>query len=230
LLDSRRLACDRFGVARGVGIRAGAGVVLAGCLAAWACGSLESPTVPEPTPDPRPPTASATPNPGGTPAPVLGGPSKPTPTPDPGATPDPSATPAAPQDNGGCGDPLPGELAEINVKVHQRGENHWLLDSTPLVGPDAVYCAKIGFTDGRSMCPVRVEGHPEREACELLVTGRARDTGRSGPTWYVDGALCTGRPVCENHPDNQYLLVAYKNGLYKACGKNDVCGDEIVAR
>jgi hypothetical protein len=156
---------------------------------------------------------------------------KPSPTPEPGATPDPdpSATPA-PQDSGGCGDPLPGPLAQVNVKVHQRGGNHWLLDSTPLVGPDVAYCAKIGFTDGRSMCPVRVEGNPEREACELYVTGRARDTGRSGPTWYADGALCTGRPGCDNHPDNQYQVIAYQNGLYKACGKNDVCGDVTVAR
>ena len=212
-------------------LRAGATALLACCLAAWACGSLDTPTIPEPTPQPGTPPASTAPNPGPTPTPVLGAPApKPTPTPEPGATPDPSATPAAPTDSGGCGDPLPGALAQVNVKVHQRGDNHWLLDSTPLVGPDAAYCAKIGFTDGRSMCPVRVEGHPEREACELYVTGRARDTGRSGPTWYADGALCTGRPGCENHPDNQYLVIAYQNGLYKACGKNDVCGDVIVAR
>jgi hypothetical protein len=118
----------------------------------------------------------------------------------------------------------------VIVKIHQRGDSRWVLDSTPLVGPDAAYCAKIGFTDGRSMCPVRVEGHPEREACELFVTGRARDTGRSGPTWYVDGSLCTGKPGCENHADNQYQVYAYKGGLYKACGKNDVCGDVTVDR
>lgn len=212
-------------------MRALAAASLACCLTAWACGSLESPTVPEPTPQPGSPTASTpAPNPNPTPTPVLAGPApKPSPTPEPGATPDPSATPAAPQASG-CGDPLPGALAQINVKVHQRGDSRWLLDSTPIVGPDAAYCAKIGFTDGRSMCPVRVEGHPEREACELYVTGRARDTGRSGPTWYVDGSLCTGPPACDNHPDNQYQVFAYKNGLYKACGKNDVCGELTVAR
>jgi hypothetical protein len=98
------------------------------------------------------------------------------------------------------------------------------------VGPDAAYCAKIGFSDGRSLCPVRTEGHPEREACELYVTGRASDTGRPGPTWSVDGSLCTGTSVCVNHDDNQYQVFAYKNGLYKACGKNDVCGEVSVAR
>jgi hypothetical protein len=125
---------------------------------------------------------------------------------------------------------VPGPLAQVNVKIHQRGENHWILDSTPLVGPDPAYCAKIGFTDGRGMCPVRPEGHPERVQCETYVTGRASDTGRPGPTWSVDGARCTGRPTCENHPDNQYLLVAYKSGLYRACGKNGVCGEVQVDR
>ncbi len=214
-------------------LRAGAALLAACCLAAAACGSLDTPTVPDPTPQPGNPTSAATPNPNPTPTPVLSGPApkpSPTPTPEPGATPDPQATPQAPADSGGCSDPLPGPLAQFNVKVHQRGDNHWLLDSTPLVGPDAAYCAKIGFTDGRSFCPVRVEGHPEREACELYVVGRARDTGRSGPTWFVDGSLCSGRSSCENHPDNQYQVIAYKNGLYKACGKNDVCGDVTVDR
>lgn len=212
--------------------RAGLAAILAGCLTAWACGSLSTPTVPEPAPQPSGQTASTNPNPGPTPTPVLSGPvpaPSPSPSPDPAATPDPQATPA-PQDQGGCGAPLPPPLAQLNVKVHQRGDNRWLLDSTPLVGPDAAYCAKIGFTDGRSVCPVRVEGNPEREACELYVTGRARDTGRPGPTWFVDGKLCTGPPVCQNHEDNQYQVFAYQNGLYKACGKNDVCGDVTVDR
>ena len=205
--------------------------MVACCLTAWACGSLDSPTVPEPAP-PGPPTASTpAPGPNSTPTPVLGGPApKPSPTPEPGASPDPGATPAPPGDAGGCRDPLPAGLARININVHQRSDGRWLLDSTPLVGPDAAYCAKIGFTDGRSMCPVRVEGDPEREPCELFVTGRARDTGRPGPTWSVDGALCTGPPGCDNHDDNQFQVFAYANGLYKACGKNDVCGDLIVAR
>ena len=104
-----------------------------------------------------------------------------------------------------------------------------MLDSTPLVGPDADYCAKIGFTDGRSICPVRPEGHPEREACELYVTGRAADTGRPGPTWYRGGGFCTGPAAgCENHPDNQYQVLAYLGGTYKACARNGVCGEVVV--
>ena len=199
-------------------------------VAAWACGSLKTPTEP-PDPTPGPPSSNnPTPAPGPTPTPILSGPTKPAPTPDPSATPDPSGSPAPPQGAGDCRDPIPGPLAQINVKIHQRGDSRWTLDSTPLVGPDAAYCAKIGFTDGRSMCPVRVEGNPEREACELFVTGRASDTGRAGPTWYLDGALCTGNSGCENHPDNQYQVFAYKGGLYKACGNSGVCGDVQVDR
>lgn len=190
--------------------------------------------MPDPTPQPGPPTASSPPpNPNPTPTPILGGPApKPSPTPDPGASPEPTPTPGAPGDSGGCGEPLPPALSRISVSVHQRGDNRWLLDSTPLVGPDASYCAKIGFTDGRSICPVRVEGNPEREACELLVTGRASDTGRPGPTWSRDGNLCTSASAtgCENSPDNQYQVFAYENGLYKACAKSGVCGELRVDR
>jgi hypothetical protein len=153
----------------------------------------------------------------------------PTPTPDPSPDPGPSATPAPPPDGSGCGSPVPPELSQINVKVHLRGGETWVLDSTPLVGPDAEYCAKIGFTDGRSICAVRPEGNPEREACELYVTGRAADTGRPGPTWYLGVSFCSGRAAgCENHPDNQYQVLAYRGGTYRACGKNGVCGEVAV--
>ncbi len=112
------------------------------------------------------------------------------------------------------------------MKVHQRGAEAWTLDSTPLVGPDAAYCASIGFTDGRTVCPVRQEGNPERQACELYVTGRATDTGRPGPTWSSANGLCTGRASgCENTADNQYQLRIFQGGVFKACGKNGVCGE-----
>ena len=93
-----------------------------------------------------------------------------------------------------------------------------------------MFCAKIGFPD-RSTCPVRPEGDPQRSACELYVTGRATDTGRPGPTWFFNGSLCTGRASgCENHPDNQYQLMVWVGGLYKACGRNGVCGEVQVDR
>jgi hypothetical protein len=124
---------------------------------------------------------------------------------------------------------LPPEITTLNVKIHLKGGSSWTLDSTPLVGPNPTYCAAIGFTDGRSMCPVRPEGNPERTSCELYAIGRAADTGRAGPTWYLNGNFCTGRASgCENHPDNQYLLVAYVAGTYKACARNGACGDVTV--
>jgi hypothetical protein len=199
------------------------------CLLAWACGSLsnDTPTQPEPTSPTAAPVPVPDPHP--TPTPIFGapGPSA-TPTPDPSASPTPD--PSAPGEGASeCGSPTPPALSKMNVKVHLRVGEAWVLDSTPLVGPDAAYCAKIGFTDGRSVCPVRPEGNPQREACELYITGRAADTGRPGPTWSLDDRFCTGRASgCENHPDNQYLLVAYRGGQYKACGRNGVCGQVDV--
>lgn len=173
------------------------------------------------------PTAQPAP----TPTPVLGAPA-PAPTPTPEATPTPSPTPGNPGEGAaGCGDPLPPPLSSINVKIHAKGEDAWIIDSTPLVGPDANYCARIGYTDGRALCPVRPEGNAEREACELYVTGRAKDTGRPGPTWYLDGSLCTGPAMgCKNHPDNQYQALVYRAGLMRACGTSGVCGEVSVDR
>jgi hypothetical protein len=111
----------------------------------------------------------------------------------------------------------------MNTKIHLRGPAKWTLDTTPLVGPDVEYCAKIGFTDGRSFCPVRPEGAADRSACETYAIGNAEDTGRPGPTWYRNGEFCNGYH-CQNHDENQYLLWVYGNGHYEACTKDDVCG------
>lgn len=112
------------------------------------------------------------------------------------------------------------------VKVHIKGPSKWTLDSTPLIGPDQGYCTKIGFTDGRSFCPVRLEDAPDRLACEAYAIGVAKDTGRPGPTWYRDDKLCTNKEDdCANHPDNQYLLWAYGSGFYEVCTKDLVCGE-----
>jgi hypothetical protein len=119
----------------------------------------------------------------------------------------------------------------MDAKVHIRGANAVTLDATPLVGPDAQYCKTIGFTDGRLFCAVRPEGNPQRSACELYAVGRAKDTRRAGPTWSLDGQFCVGSASgCENHPDNQYLLLAYRSGSYRACAENDVCGEVTVER
>jgi hypothetical protein len=205
---------------------AGRGSLVALVALALACGSLKTPT------EPAPENNSASKGESGV---ILGGPA---PSPSPSASPSPSPEPGAtpPPDGGGsgegagaCGQPLPPAVTMINAKVHLRGTDNWVLDSTPLVGPDAEYCRKIGFTDNRTNCPVRPEGNPQRAACELYAIGRAKDTHRPGPTWYLDGGLCRGKSTgCDNHPDNQYLLVAYRGGLYRACAANGVCGEVNV--
>jgi len=84
----------------------------------------------------------------------------------------------------------------MGTKIHLKSPSRYTLDTTPLVGPDAAYCKKIGFTDGRSYCPVRTEGSADRAACETYAIGKAKDTGRPGPTWYRNGKLCTdSRPT-----------------------------------
>jgi len=177
--------------------------------------TVSIPAIPGATPTPAP-----TPKPTATPAPVA----TPTPTPAPAPTPTPQTGVK------GCGNPIPPPVTRVTVNIHIRGPNQWTLDSTPLVGPDVEYCREIGFTDGRSRCPVRTEGNPEREACELYVVGYAEDTGRPGPTWTLNGQYCQVGDDCDDHPDNQYLLWARHGGYYEACTKDGVCGGIQVDR
>jgi len=125
----------------------------------------------------------------------------------------------------GCGRPYPPPVHHFNVELHIPYGDYALLDSTPIVGPDADFCRAIGFSDGRSFCSVRKEGSPERSACEAWRVGKAEDTGRPGPTWTRSGKFCTGRSSgCDNEPANQYQLRAYENATYTACARNGACG------
>ena len=129
----------------------------------------------------------------------------------------------------GCGKPYPPPISAFASKIHVYGPGYLTLDSTPLVGPDAAYCLRIGYTDGRAWCSVRAEHSQEREACEAWRVGNAEDTGRPGPTWMFRGQYCTGQASgCENHPDNQFLLLAYQGGTYQACARSGVCGELAV--
>ncbi len=159
------------------------------------------------------------------------------PAPQPSATPTPELPsedplPATPGGGGGdtsgtCGQPAPPAVSRINVKVYNQSGDRAILDSTPLVGPNRDYCKAIGYTDGRSFCPVRPDGHPERLACEAARVGRASDTGRIGPTWTADGRPCTGANSgvsCVNHGSNQFFVFAYGAGTFRACTASGVCG------
>jgi hypothetical protein len=130
----------------------------------------------------------------------------------------------------GCSPPLPPPVERLRVVIHNDQGWKKVLDSTPLVyGRE--YCVAIGFTDGRLFCPPRPEGHPETEACNEVAVGRARDTGRVGPTWTFNGAACqagASEGVCVNHSDNQFLVFVFGSGTAQACTASGVCGEIVI--
>jgi hypothetical protein len=131
----------------------------------------------------------------------------------------------------GCGQPYPPPIAKFRARVYVRNDDFWTLDSTPIVGPNAAYCRRVGYTDGRAECPVRPDGHPERPACEAWRVGTAQDTGRPGPTWTRDGQFCAGRESgCAHHPDNPYQILDFVGGTYRVCASNGVCAEVLVQR
>jgi hypothetical protein len=174
--------------------------LVAAALFFTACGS-NSTTTPNPNP-------SATPLPG--PAPV------PTPTPDPLAG-----------LKAQCGEPMPTPLFGMKVSVQLDNGFRKLVDSRPVVenvgkGTADSYCAKVGFDARAIYCDTRPEGHPQREACDILVVGKATDTGRYGPSWSKDGKPCVNAgsesaPGCTNHAENQFLVISRGPGNLLAC-------------
>ena len=121
----------------------------------------------------------------------------------------------------GCYKPYPPQPSRMKCKVHLKGPEFYTLDSTPLVGPNPEYCASVGFV-GQSICPMRQEDAPDRTACENWRVGKAKDTGRVGPTWTrADGSYCTGPASgCANSPENQYQLYTYGPGAWVVTAEN----------
>ncbi len=126
----------------------------------------------------------------------------------------------APPIGSGCGRPYPPPISRFNCKINLKNKQYYTLDSTPLVGPDVAYCTAVGYGD-RAICPLRVPGTPDRVACENWRVGKAKDTGKPGPTWTkADGTYCTGPDSgCQHHPDNPYELLTYKGGSYIVSGE-----------
>ncbi len=126
----------------------------------------------------------------------------------------------APPIGSGCGRPYPPPVSRFNCKINLKNKQFYTLDSTPLVGPDTAYCASVGMPE-RAICPLRVPGAPDRVACENWRVGKAKDTGKPGPTWTkADGTYCTGPDSgCAHHPDNPYELLTYKGGSYTVVGE-----------
>jgi len=172
-----------------------------------------------------------------------GGSSTPTAVPTPVATPTPTPTPDpnVPPAGSACGQPYPPQITRLQVKIHDKDRDFWQLDSTPLVGPDYFYCLNIGFTDGRTICPIRPEGDPQREPCELWRIGKAKDTGRNEVTWifigkdgkesYCSTTMAPDAP-CWRYNDGEHhtQVMAVKGGLYRACVENGACGEVDVDR
>jgi hypothetical protein len=136
--------------------------------------------------------------------------------------PSPTATPTPGEGEGGlppgmvC-DPTPPPLLRMQLNVFDSSGNRTILDSKPLVVNVDNYCDRVGFGNWK-FCDTRMEGDPQRVACDYLVTGKAEDTGRWGPTWYYVSDLCANFPgSCANHPDNQFMAVAKDKGIYEAC-------------
>lgn len=122
--------------------------------------------------------------------------------------------------------PTPGPLAIFDVKTHNIGPNWRTIDSTPLVGPDALFCRTIGYTDGRRYCPPRAEGTDPSTvlACLNLVVG-PRPTW---PMWYWNNVFVPDNAEGDVvHDDNPYHLLVKPtlHGTAKVCGNNGTCGE-----
>jgi hypothetical protein len=130
-------------------------------------------------------------------------------------TPTPVPTPSLPA--GMTCSPTPPPLYGINVKVQVGTKGRKTLDSRPQVINVNGYCESVGF--GGFFCYTRREDDPQSQACDYMAMGQASDTGRWGPTWTADGKPCnpTDVPGCENHPANQFLVIAKGEGLFSAC-------------
>lgn len=155
--------------------------------------------------------------------PACGGSGSPTvpPTSAPTTQPTPVLTPTPPTLN--CS-PTPPPLRYVAVKVHDDQGYRKILDSKPVVQNVDDYCARVG-APGKFFCDTRVEGDPQREACDYLAMGRAKDTGRYGPTWTYEGKPCVAgadEPGCANHQTNQFLVVAKGAGEFMACAADGV--------
>ena len=151
-------------------------------------------------------------------------------------TPDPNIPPAS----SGCSQPYPPKITRFAIKVLYKLHDYWIVDSTPLVGPDAAYCTAVGFSDGRSICSIRPEGAPDRSACEVWRAGMSKDTPPlPGPTWTLttkDGKVhyCTGlESGCEHFAGDEmgpFSVKAYTGGLYTVCTADGACADLDVER
>ncbi len=126
--------------------------------------------------------------------------------------------------------PTPPPLYRMRLKVHDNGDGYRrILDSRPEVVDMDGYCEKRGFGSAKT-CFTAHEGDAQMFACDKMATGRAKDTGRFGPTWAYKANMgapaqpCNeqSKPGCINHPDNQFLVISKGQGVWQACAADDI--------
>ena len=143
-----------------------------------------------------------------------------TPTPTPVATPAATPTPSAGLPAGMVCNPTPPPIVRMQLSVHSSEGGRIVLDSKPLVANVDDYCDRVGF-GGWKFCETRPEGNDQRVACDYMVTGKAKDTGRWGPTWYYNDQLCSiASSDCVNHNTEQFLAIAKDAGRFTACAQD----------
>lgn len=116
--------------------------------------------------------------------------------------------------------PTPPPLYGMQLKIHGGVPGRYILDSKPVVLNIDGYCERVVGHTGR-FCETRVEGDPQRQACDYLVVGQA-ENGRWGPTWYWNNQVC-GDAIstkCANHQTEQFLVIAKELGRYEACASD----------
>ncbi len=98
---------------------------------------------------------------------------------------------------------------KFNAKPHTMGN----CDSTPVEIKNCAYCTAIDMGDGgtRCECPVRPDGHPEREAVEAWLTGGTVRDSRNGQD-------C--RP---NHTDNPMAFLCGTGNCRNCNADKTVC-------
>ncbi len=126
-------------------------------------------------------------------------------------------------------DPTPPPLHYLNVYVYDYapGPGRIILDSKPVVMNVDNYCDRTHQGSGK-FCDTRLEGDPQRTACDWLMIGISPATGRWGPTWTWNdkpcGTVATDETFtsCANHQANQFMAIAKTTGHYLACASPDV--------
>ena len=121
----------------------------------------------------------------------------------------------------GCGRPYPPPSAASTARSHCAPTSTTPLTRRRTWGRTSTTATRSGSSARRSARSVARAGRIA-SPCENWRVGRAKDTGRYGPTWTNEkGELCTGTATnCSNSPENQYQVRVYRSGKVHASAEN----------